>query len=112
MKNMQTKTIRSSLILALLLVVAGFSQNLFAHSPLFDCFDNGDDTATCEGAFSDGSSASGVGIRVELANGRVLMQGELDHASSYTFDIPQQEYSVFFEAGEGHELVLSGDEIY
>ncbi len=83
-----------------------------AHSPLFDCFDNGDSTATCEGAFSDGGPAAGVGIRVELASGRVLMQGQLDEASSYTFDIPDEEYSVYFEAGEGHEIVLFGDEIY
>ena len=88
------------------------SLEAFAHSPLFDCFDNGDGTASCEGAFSDGSSASGVGIRVELASGRVILQGELDAASSYSFDIPDAEYAVFFEAGEGHEIVLFGDEIY
>ena len=112
MKSIQSKDIRKPFVLAFLLMAASFSHNLLAHSPLFDCFDNGDGTATCEGAFSDGSSASGIGIRVELVNGRVLLQGELDDASSYTFDIPQQEYSVFFEAGEGHELVLFGDEIY
>lgn len=83
-----------------------------AHSPLFDCFDNGDGTVTCEGAFSDGADAAGVGIRVEAANGRILMQGMMDEASSYTFNMPDQEYSVYFEAGEGHEIVLFGDDIY
>ncbi len=89
-----------------------FSLGASAHSPLFDCFDNGDGTATCEGAFSDGASAAGVGIRVELANGRVLFQSQLDEASSYSFEIPDQEYMVYFEAGTGHEIVLFGDDIY
>lgn len=94
------------------LTALAFSLAANAHSPLFDCFDNADGTATCEGAFSDGASAVGIGIRVELASGRVLMQGVMDEASSYTFDIPDEEYSVYFEAGEGHEIVLFGDEIY
>ena len=85
---------------------------ILAHSPLFDCYDNGDGTATCEGAFSDGSAAVGVGIRIELASGRILMQGEMDDASSYSFEMPDEEYSVYFEAGEGHEIVLFGDDIY
>ena len=97
---------------AVTILVCLLSMWAMAHSPLFDCYDNGDGTATCEGAFSDGSTASGVGIRVELASGRILMQGEMDDASSYTFDMPEEEYSVYFEAGEGHEIVLFGDDIY
>ena len=105
---------KTSIALKLLTALASLllSLSAAAHSPLFDCFDNGDGTATCEGAFSDGGAASGVGIRVELASGRILMQGQLDDASSYTFEIPDQEYSVYFEAGEGHEIVLFGDDIY
>ena len=105
---------KASIALISLIALASslLSLSAAAHSPLFDCFDNGDGTATCEGAFSDGADASGVGIRVELASGRVLMQGHMDEASSYTFDIPDQEYSVYFEAGEGHEIVLFGEDIY
>ena len=46
------------------LLSLGFGAGAQAHTPLFDCFDNGDDTLTCEGGFSDGSSAAGVSIRV------------------------------------------------
>ncbi len=35
-----------------------------AHSPICDCYDNGDTTITCEGGFSDGSSAAGVSVIV------------------------------------------------
>lgn len=83
-----------------------------AHSPLFDCFDNGDSTATCEGAYSDGSSAAGTKIQVTLANGRVVAEGELGEKSSYDFAIPAEEYSVVFDAGHGHQIVLFGDDIY
>ena len=41
-----------------------FATAALAHSPLCSCFDNGDGTITCEGGFSDGSSASGVKMQV------------------------------------------------
>ncbi len=82
-----------------------------AHTPLFDCFDNGDDTITCEGGFSDGSSAAGVGIRVLDAQGKVLEQGELDTAGSITLARPAGEFSVVFGAGEEHSLTVLGDDI-
>ena len=98
------------LLIATFALLLGMSA--FAHSPLFDCFANGDGTATCEGAFSDGASAAGSVIHVQLASGRILAQGALDETSSYTFDIPDEEYSVIFAPGESHKMVIFGDEIY
>lgn len=49
-------------ILVFGLFFTGISQ---AHTPLFSCYDNGDGSVTCEGGFSDGSSAAGVAVRVE-----------------------------------------------
>jgi hypothetical protein len=92
----------------LLLVLAGQGQ---AHTPLFDCFDNGDDTLTCEGGFSDGASAEGIVIRVLDVQGKVLQQGELDARGSVTFDRPDGEFSVVFSAGEDHTITLLGDDI-
>jgi hypothetical protein len=82
-----------------------------AHTPLFDCFDNGDDTITCEGGFSDGSSAAGVAIRVLDVQGKVLEQGELDAAGSINLKRPAGEFSVVFAAGEEHSLTVLGDDI-
>lgn len=82
-----------------------------AHTPLFDCFDNGDDTITCEGGFSDGSSAAGVAIRVLDAQGKVLEQGELDSAGSIMLKRPSGEFSVVFASGEEHSLTVLGDDI-
>ena len=87
------------------------SQPLFAHTPLFDCFDNGDDTLTCEGGFSDGASATGVGVRMVDAQGKVLEQGKLDAKGSITFKRPASGFSVVFEAGAEHALTVLGDDI-
>jgi hypothetical protein len=82
-----------------------------AHTPLFDCFDNGDDTITCEGGFSDGASAAGVDIRVLDAQGKVLEQGKLDVQGSIILKRPAGEFSVVFAAGEEHSLTVLGDDI-
>lgn len=91
-----------------LLVSASFAQ---AHTPLCSCFDNGDMTITCEGGFSDGSSASGVPMYVKTADGKVLIEGAMTEDSEYTFDKPEGEYVVLFDAGEGHKITVPGTEI-
>lgn len=83
----------------------------YAHTPLCSCFDNGDGTVTCEGGFSDGSSASGVEMRVESPAGDVLAKGAMSEDSEYTFDKPEGEYIVTFDAGEGHRIKVPGKEI-
>jgi hypothetical protein len=87
------------------------SPALQAHTPLFDCYDNGDDSLTCEGGFSDGSSAEGVEIRLLDAQGKVLAQGKLDAAGSIRFDRPAGEFSVVFGADSEHSITVLGDDI-
>lgn len=96
------------LVLVFDLVLAGPA---FAHTPLCSCYDNGDGTVTCEGGFSDGSSASGVQMRVEGKGGKVLLKGKMDQDSEFTFDKPSGAYKVVFDAGEGHVVEVDGKEI-
>lgn len=96
---------------AVLLLSFGHALTAQAHTPLFDCFDNGDETLTCEGGFSDGSSAAGVSIRVLDAQGKVLEQGELDADGSIMLKRPSGEFSVVFAAGEEHSITVLGDDI-
>lgn len=98
-------------VVAFLLLSCGIATFAQAHTPLFDCFDNGDDTITCEGGFSDGSSAAGVAIQVLDAQGKVLEQGELDSAGAITLKRPAGEFSVVFGAGAEHSLTVLGDDI-
>ena len=82
-----------------------------AHTPLCSCYENGDGTVTCEGGFSDGSSASGVRMRVEKSAGGVLIEGKMNEDSEYTFDKPDAAYRVVFDGGDGHVIEIDGKEI-
>jgi len=82
-----------------------------AHSPICDCIDNGDKTITCEGGFSDGSSASGVKISVVDGSGKELLSGKMNQDSEYTFDKPAGDYKVVFDAGDGHSIEVDGKNI-
>lgn len=86
------------------------SSSLFAHSAIMSCFDNGDGTITCEGGFSDGSSASGVKFKVEQ-NGKAIFEAKMSEDSEVTFDKPTASYSAVFDAGEGHKVYIKGSDI-
>lgn len=106
MKRKLSVFIFSALVFGVFLIPAAQ-----AHTPLCPCYDNGDGSVTCEGGFSDGSSAAGVQMRVEDGAGKVLIQGKMDDDSEFTFDKPAGEYMVKFYAGEGHEITVDGKEI-
>jgi len=95
-------------VLAAGLFLAG---QAFAHTPLCSCYDNGDGTITCEGGFSDGSSASGVEMRVLDKDGKVLIKGKMNEDSEFTFEKPSGPYKVVFDAGPGHEVIVDGKDI-
>ena len=82
-----------------------------AHSPICDCLDNGDNTITCEGGFSDGSSASGVRMVVSDGSGQEILAGKMNQDSEFTFDKPSGDYKVQFDAGDGHSVVIDGKNI-
>lgn len=97
--------------LTMMLAFLALSATAFAHSPLCDCFDNGDGTVSCEGGFSDGSSASGVKMSVMDGAGKVLQEGRMNADSEFTFNKPEGSYMVFFDAGEGHTVEINGSNI-
>jgi hypothetical protein len=82
----------------------------FAHTAIMSCFDNGDRTITCEGGFSDGSSASGVKFRLEQ-NGKSLLEAKFSKDSEVTFKKPSGVYNAVFDAGEGHKVYVKGSSI-
>ncbi len=99
------------LMFLIVLMLAAASQAL-AHTPLCSCWDNGDGTVTCEGGFSDGSSAAGVGIAVLDSAQGVIESGKMNEVSEFSFKKPEGEYSVKFDAGEGHQIVIPGSQIH
>jgi hypothetical protein len=83
----------------------------YGHNAICDCFDNGDDTITCEGGFSDGGSAVGVALRVLDQAGKVLIDGKMSDHSDYTFAKPKGDFRVEFDAGQGHVVTIDGRDI-
>lgn len=82
----------------------------FAHAPVFDCFNDGDQV-TCEGGFSDGGSAAGVLVRILDRNDKVLLEGKIDAAGRFSFARPKQEFHVLFDAGAGHTVTIFSTDI-
>ena len=99
-----------------MIVCTGFLILLFAdfamaHTPFMACFDNGNGTITCNGEFSDGSSAAGVAMRVIDAQGKIRIEGSMDEDSEYTFKKPKGTFTVIFDAGPGHVVKEKSDNI-
>ncbi len=92
-------------------MVLGLASLAAAHSPICTCYDGGDGTVTCEGGFSDGSSAAGVVMLVQDAAGKELQRGAVNKSGEYTFKKPAGDYQVVFDAGEGHRVTIKGKDI-
>lgn len=82
----------------------------FAHTALLSCFGEGDDTITCEGGFSDGSSANGVNFYVEQ-NGQKVIEEKFDELNSVNFEKPEGDFNAVFDAGDGHQIIIKGSNI-
>ncbi len=102
------KKILVSTALAAVLAVPSMA---LAHSPIFDCYDNGDGTVYCQGGFSDGSSAAGVEVNVLDGEGNIIETTALDSNAELTIDMPEGDYAVELNAGEGHSIVIDGENI-
>jgi hypothetical protein len=75
-----------------------------AHNAICSCFDNGDDTITCEGGFSDGGKAEGVPLRVYDQTGKVLVEGKMGKNSDFSFARPKVAFRVEFEKIDGRDI--------
>ena len=95
----------------LLLALAVATQVASAHTPICDCYDNGDNTITCEGGFSDGGTAVGVPMRILDGAGKILIEGVMTDQSDFTFTKPDGNYHVEFEGGAGHVIQIDGRDI-
>ena len=103
------KGTRAALLAAVPLGLAAVSAD--AHNAICDCYDNGNDTITCEGGFSDGAPAVGVALRVVDQAGKVLIDGKMSEHSDFTFSRPEVDFRVEFDAGQGHVVTIDGRDI-
>lgn len=96
---------------ALLAATSLGTQLAFAHGAAFDCYLEREGQVKCEAGFTDGSSAVDRKILVRDLNEKVLLEGKVGPDSSYSFQVPQEAYSVTFLGGEGHEITLQSTDI-
>ncbi|MDQ2641082.1 MAG: hypothetical protein M3Y79_10960 [Pseudomonadota bacterium] len=96
------------LLVPALLAAATAAQ---AHNAICSCFDNGDESITCEGGFSDGATAAGVPLKVLDQSGKVLVEGALDKSGEFKFARPKVPFRVELNAGEGHVVKIDGRDI-
>ena len=99
---------RTILFLLAFFSISCANQYVWAHSALMNCFDNGDNTFTCQGGFSDGSSATGIEIRVLDRSGNVLEKATMNSNSEVTFERPEGDFTVIFDGGPGHSVEVDG----
>lgn len=92
------------------LLVVFFTTQALAHTPLCSCYEE-EGTITCEGGFSDGSSAAGVSMKVLDKAGKVLTSGKMNEDSEFTFKKPDVPYTVVFDAGPGHVVKVDSKDI-
>lgn len=97
-------------LLPLTLLITFMATSAMSHTALMSCFDEGDGTITCEGGFSDGSSASGVEFYVKQ-NGNVILKSKMNEYSEINFKKPAGDYQAVFNAGEGHKVFVDGKDI-
>ena len=101
---------RLRLVLASVPLIA-LAWAAYAHNAICDCFDNGDETITCEGGFSDGGKAAGVPMRVLDSSGKILIDGKMSDKSDFTFAKPKVDFRVEFDGGQGHIVTIDGRDI-
>ncbi|TWI31215.1 hypothetical protein [Paracoccus sulfuroxidans] len=82
-------------------LLAATALPAFAHYPFCTCTAK-DGAITCEGGFSDGTSAEGVKLDVISYDEDVLVPAKFDATSKISFPKPDGEFYILFDAGPGH----------
>jgi hypothetical protein len=95
-----------------IILILGLSISAaFSHTAVMSCFDNGDNTITCEAGFSDGSSASGVKFEVHQ-DGKIIETKKFNDLGEAVFDKPKGDYEAVMNAGEGHQVTVKSSDIF
>ena len=82
-----------------------------AHSVFFQCWNNGDGTLSCEGGYTDGSSAAGATVNVTDDSGTLLFSGKLDKSGELRFNKPSGDFTVTLDGGPGHSVIINSKDI-
>lgn len=81
-----------------------------AHYPYCTCAAE-DGKIVCTGGFSDGTSAEGVTLDVISYDEEILVPGKFGPDSTVSFEQPEGEFYVLFDAGPGHVVEVDWQDI-
>lgn len=90
------------------------SSSVLAHYPVLDCKhtdSSGEDMVVCEAGFSNRSKAPNVIMEVFSEDDDVLVSGTTDDNAMFEFVEPEGGYFIFMDAGPGHILEISNEEV-
>jgi len=95
--------------LLLLFVFCGSAQ---AHYPVLNCkMDTSVKQVICEAGFSDRSKAPNVVMEVFSEDDEQVAKGHTDDNAMYRFSPPSGAYFIIMDAGPGHVLEISDEEV-
>lgn len=97
--------------LVAIMTVLLLAGTALAHTVFFQCWNNGDGTLSCEGGYTDGSTAAGATVNVTDDSGTLLFSGKLDNSGELRFNKPSGDFSVTLEGGPGHTVTISAKDI-
>lgn len=89
-----------------------FSSAAFAHYPILNCQQpQNASEITCTAGFSDGSKAPGVLIEVISEEDEIVSTGHTNDNATYHFDRPEGLFFIIMDAGPGHVLEITDEDI-
>lgn len=86
------------------------SMPVLAHTPVCSCQVNAN-KVQCEGGFHDGSTATETKMNVIAYSGEPLINGELNKASRFSFELPTQPFYIVMDVGPGEMFELDWQDI-
>jgi hypothetical protein len=92
-----------------------FSVGVFAHYPILDCNASSNGTipkrVTCEASFSNLAKAPNVLMEVYSEEDEIVATGKTNTESIFVFPEPEGVYFIIMDAGPGHVLEISDEEV-
>jgi len=83
--------------------------SIFAHTLIFDTFDNEDGTMEITAMFSTGNSAEGAMVKiVSQASLEIIYEKRVDQSGIFVIDIPKEPYNLILDSGPGHVIEKAG----
>ena len=82
---------------------------IFAHSLIFDAFNNEDGTMEITAMFSTGASAQGATVKIiSLATLETIHKKRVGKTGTIIVNIPKEAYKLILDSGPGHKVEKIG----